>query len=77
MKTGKLAIQPWLVCQYNKNMLADLPSSVAQQKKFLVSKFEPKTKECKNRTAYIDSFLLASLCTKKGNFFDHQRSENL
>ena len=28
MKAGKLAIQPWLVCQYNKNMLVDLLSSV-------------------------------------------------
>ena len=28
MKSGKLAIRPWLSCPYNENMLADLPSSV-------------------------------------------------
>ena len=28
MKTGKLAIRPWLVCQYNENTLVDLLSSV-------------------------------------------------
>ena len=28
MKAGKLAIWPWLSCQYNKNTLVDLPSSV-------------------------------------------------
>ena len=27
-KAGKLAIQPWLRCQYNKNTLVDLPSSM-------------------------------------------------
>ena len=25
MKTGKLAIQPWLSCQYTKNSLIDEP----------------------------------------------------
>ena len=25
MKAGKLAILPWLICQYNENMLMDLP----------------------------------------------------
>ena len=30
MKAGKLVIQPWLSCQYNKNMLMDLPSSVGK-----------------------------------------------
>jgi hypothetical protein len=29
MKAGKLAIWPWLVCQYNENTLVDLPSSVS------------------------------------------------
>ena len=29
MKAGKLAIRPWLICQYNENTLVDLPSSVA------------------------------------------------
>ena len=28
MKAGKMAIQPWLSCQYTENMLMDLPSSV-------------------------------------------------
>ena len=28
MEAGKLAIRPWLVCQYNENTLVDLPSSV-------------------------------------------------
>ena len=28
MKTGKLAIWPWLTCPHNKNTLADLPCSV-------------------------------------------------
>jgi hypothetical protein len=28
MKAEKLAIQPWLICQYNENTLMDLPSSV-------------------------------------------------
>ena len=28
MKAGKLDIWPWLVCQYNKNILMDLPSSM-------------------------------------------------
>ena len=28
MKAGKLAILPWLSCQYNENTLLDLPSSV-------------------------------------------------
>ena len=30
MKTGKLAIRPWLSCPYNEHMLVDLPSSVSQ-----------------------------------------------
>ena len=33
MKTGKLAIQPWLVCQYNEHMLVDFPSSVISHQK--------------------------------------------
>ena len=28
MKAGKLAIRPWLICEYNENTLVDLPSSV-------------------------------------------------
>ena len=28
MKAGKLAIWSWLICQYNENMLVDLPLSV-------------------------------------------------
>ena len=28
MKAGKLTIRPWLSCQYNENMLVDVPSSV-------------------------------------------------
>ena len=28
MKAGMSAIRPWLSCQYNKNTLVDLPSSV-------------------------------------------------
>ena len=28
MKTGKLAIRPWLSCQYKENTLVDLLSSV-------------------------------------------------
>ena len=28
VKAGKLAIRPWLVCQYNEHTLVDLPSSV-------------------------------------------------
>ena len=28
MKVGKLSIQSWLSCPYDKNMLVDLPSSV-------------------------------------------------
>ena len=28
LKTGKLAILPWLSCQYNKNRVVDLPSSM-------------------------------------------------
>ena len=31
MKAGMLAIRPWLSCQYNENMLVDLPSSVVLQ----------------------------------------------
>ena len=30
MKAGKLAIRPWLICQYNENTLMELPSSVQQ-----------------------------------------------
>ena len=33
MKAGKLAIWPWLICQYNKNTLVDLPSSVSRSNK--------------------------------------------
>ena len=29
MKTGKLAIRPWLSSPYNKHTLVDLPSSVS------------------------------------------------
>ena len=32
MKAGKSAIQPWLTCQYNENLLVDLPSSVVINK---------------------------------------------
>ena len=39
MKSGKLAIRPWLSCPYNEHMLVDLPSSVVlylmKQKKLL------------------------------------------
>ena len=28
IKAGKLAIWPWLICQYNKNTLMDLPKLV-------------------------------------------------
>ena len=30
MKAGKLAIRPWLACQYNENTLVDLPYSVGK-----------------------------------------------
>ena len=30
MKAGNSAIQPGLICQYNENMLVDLPSSVGK-----------------------------------------------
>ena len=30
MKARKSAIRPWLTCQYNENMLVDLPSSVGE-----------------------------------------------
>ena len=30
MKAEKLAIRPWLSCQYNENTLVDLPSSVTK-----------------------------------------------
>ena len=36
MKAGRLAVRPWLVCQYIKNTLVDLPSSVAQYIKIVV-----------------------------------------
>ena len=32
MKAGKLAIRLWLVCQYNKYTLVDLPSSLGTVK---------------------------------------------
>ena len=35
MKAGKSAIRPWMICQYNKNMLVDLPSSVGSKHIFL------------------------------------------
>ena len=34
MKAGKLAICPWLICQYTENMLMDLPSSVISGKTY-------------------------------------------
>ena len=33
MKAGKLAIWPWLVCQYNENMLVNLLSSMGDSNK--------------------------------------------
>ena len=33
MKAGKMAIPPWLSCQYNENTLVNLPSSVRFKKK--------------------------------------------
>jgi hypothetical protein len=30
MKAGKLAIWPWLICQYNENTSVDLPKKMAK-----------------------------------------------
>ena len=35
MKAGKLAIWPWLLCQYNENTLVDLLSSVFEIQKMV------------------------------------------
>ena len=51
MKAGKSAIWPWLVCQYNKNTLVDLPSSVVpKQNIFLVSSL-PAVPVCRSGAA--------------------------
>ena len=45
MKAGMLAIWPWLICQYNKNTLVDLPSSVILAKKYAPKTYDQMKKE--------------------------------
>ena len=58
MKAGKLAIRHWLVCQYNKHTLADLPSSVAHPKVITTEKEQIKNLKsnenlCKNQVCAL------------------------
>ena len=42
MKAGKSAIRSWLSCQYNKNTVVDLPSSVVDAPKYYVTSVSKK-----------------------------------
>jgi hypothetical protein len=61
MKAGKLAIWPWLIYQYNKNTLVDLPSSMPKEpiKKF--QKFLDWIKNFQMRKNFINFVVLPQI----------------
>ena len=68
MKAGKLAICSWLVCQYKKNTLLDLPSSVLNTACL-------ETQNVQKRWVKID---IHQIFAKKNNTFynETQRKKN-
>ena len=59
MKAGKLAIRPWLSCQYNENTLVDLPSSMARNlsRKIANSTFKRLWPYCRLSMSWLPLFV--------------------